>query len=223
MPQFNNKEEYEKWKAERAKEIKENPNKIKASIEPKSNRQTAKKGAINLMQKSLAKIKTMLYNWLEAFKRRQAKKSLRQQEKLQQFKNSNRKIKCPSCRNSISINAVACPKCGQPITDTARIDEIARINRTQIIIAAIIIGFILLGLLGKLLPERPESNSSRTSTGSSSPESSYSSSEAERTRKELEREEIRRKRDALQPALREGCLQGNEEACRQYKEWENMR
>lgn len=150
-------------------------------------------------------------------------KEIRQQAQLQEFKSSNRKINCTACRNSISINAVACPKCGQPITDKARLDEIARINRNQMIIVALIIGFILLVLIGKLLPERPGSQSSQTSTDSSSPSSSYSSSEAERTRKELEREEIRRKRDALQPILKEGCIQGNQEACRQYKEWEDMR
>lgn len=56
-----------------------------------------------------------------------------------------------------------------------------------------------------------------------SPSSSYTSSETDRTRKDLERDEIRRKRDALQPILREGCLQGNEEACREYKRWEDIR
>lgn len=163
MPRFKSKEEYEKWKAERAKEIKENPNKNRASVELKSDRQTAKKVAISSIQKTLAKASTMLHNWVEASKRRKAEKNLRQQAQLQKFKNSNRKMNCPSCRTSLSINAVACPKCGQPITDMARLDEIARINRNHIIIAAVIIGFILLGLLGKLLPERTVSNSSSTS------------------------------------------------------------
>lgn len=71
----------------------------------------------------------------------------RQQAQLQEFKSSNRQINCPACQTSISINAVACPKCGQPLTDTARLDEIAKRYRTQIgcgIITAVIILFILL-------------------------------------------------------------------------------
>ena len=154
----------------------------------------------------------------------ESKKEIKQQAQLRDFKNSKRKVNCPSCRTTISINALTCPKCGQPITDKERLDEIARINRNQIIIAAVVVGLLLLAFLGSLLPAKHESSSSSTtSTGSSSTESNYSSSEAERTRKELEREEIRRQRDALQPTLREGCLQGNQEACRQYKEWEDMR
>lgn len=79
---------------------------------------------------------------------------------------------------------------------------------------------------GKLSPQTNEAsskaNESPMQTKSKAP-SSYTSTDTDRTRKGLEREEIRRKRDALQPMLREGCLQGNQEACRQYKEWENIR
>lgn len=407
MPQFNSKEEYEKWKSEKAKEAKENPNRNTSTSAVKSNSKPAKSVAIVSIKKTAAVIRTLLHNWSEASKRRKAVKKIRQQEQLQKqlqrYKNSNRKMNCPSCHASISVNAVACPKCGQPITDSIWKKEILRKQNNSNVLAAIVLiptalfvcligialiipkgalksnhredistlpnpksqsvaidprliiqfeksevfqkyairersqwtlntggvnfnymftdpdspderssiemtsdqgniktlGIILKGSStlqpakltvrreerlynlirffyptlnfdelmaliraeggisydggsdsmprkkfnadsvyvgtvgpdlivgiesqGKLLSEKPESHSSQTSTDTSSPSSSYSSSEAERTRKELEREEIRRKRDALQPILRDGCLQGNQDACRQYKEWENMR
>lgn len=141
-------------------------------------------------------------------------------------------INCPSCRNKISINAQSCPKCGEPIIDTIRQEEVKRIGRRQIIIAAVIVFIILLGLLGKMLPEKSTKVYETSPTSSPtledksySPTYNYSDSpsETERTRKELEKDEIRRKRDALQPLIGEACRQGNDEACRQYKDWESLR
>jgi len=65
--------------------------------------------------------------------------------------------------------------------------------------------------------QKMESSAKRPSSSTST----YSPSDE--TRKKLEKDEIRRKRDALQPILEQGCLQGNNEACRQYKEWESLR
>jgi hypothetical protein len=115
-----------------------------------------------IVKKTIAMIVKMIHNYEAASKRRKAEKEIKQQTQLLEYKKSNRKINCPSCRNNISINAVACPKCGQPITDMARIDEIARTNMNRIIVVAVIVVFISLGLIGKLLPERPVSNSSNS-------------------------------------------------------------
>lgn len=118
--QFKSKKEYEKWKTERAREIKDNPNKIIPKTE----------------------------------------KEISQQAKLQEYKSSNRKINCPACNNSISVNAEACPKCGQPISDTSRIDGIAKSNINQIIFAVFIIVVSLFFFIGNLLSDKHESNSS---------------------------------------------------------------
>jgi hypothetical protein len=47
--------------------------------------------------------------------------------------------------------------------------------------------------------------------------------EADETRKKLERDHARAQRDAMQPMLIQMCREGNSDACRQVREWENMR
>lgn len=122
MPQFDSKEEYDKWKVEREKEIKDTPDKKTAASAAKSHSETTKSVAIASIIKTVAVIRTLLHNWASSSKRRKAIKKIRQQEqlkeKLQTYKNNKRKMNCPSCRTSISVNAVACPKCGQPMTDS---------------------------------------------------------------------------------------------------------
>jgi len=147
--------------AARMKEIKDDPNKIKNIAEE------SKKGrrpySLELFKKLLSNIKALIASWREASKQRESTKLRKQQDKLANFRASNRKIKCPSCNNSLSINAVACPKCGQPLTDIIRLNEIGRINRNQKIVATIIIVIFLLFLLGKLLPEKHDISSTQIS------------------------------------------------------------
>jgi len=155
MPKFKNHEEYQKWKAERAKEIKENPNRKTTESVAKS-QDTTKSVSIASIKKTVAAIRALLHNWSEASKRRKAAKKIRQQEQLQKqlqiYKKNNRKMNCPSCRTSISVNAVACPKCGQPITDSIWQKEILRkqsdINVLKAIVLIPIALFICLIVIG---------------------------------------------------------------------------
>ncbi len=125
-------------------------------------------------------------------------------------------INCPACRNKISINAQSCPKCGEPVTDKVRQEETDRINGYNIMIAAVVVVIILIFFLISLLPKEPHNSYD-------SPSINTSPSESERTRKELEKAELRKKMDALMPTLRAGCLAGNDEACKQVREWESLR
>jgi len=50
-----------------------------------------------------------------------------------------------------------------------------------------------------------------------------SNSDAEETRKKLERDQARAQRDAMQPMLTQMCRDGNNDACRQVREWETVR
>ncbi len=125
-------------------------------------------------------------------------------------------VTCPKCGTnfrSFTLDEIVCPKCK------------TRSGKREINIALVVIALILLVLIGLFAPshKRPDYNSSTTSTGSSTPESSYSSSETERTRKNYEQDERRRQRDALQPTIIEMCRQGNDEACREAKHWEDIR
>jgi hypothetical protein len=47
--------------------------------------------------------------------------------------------------------------------------------------------------------------------------------EADETRKKQERDHARAQRDAMQPMLIQMCRDGNNDACRQVREWENVR
>ncbi|KAF0143290.1 MAG: hypothetical protein FD156_2764 [Nitrospirae bacterium] len=142
MPEFKNHEEYQKWKAERAKETKENPNRKTMGSATKSHSETTKNVTIAPIKKAVAVIRTLFHNRSEASKQRNAVKKIRQQEQLQKqlqrYKNSNRKMNCPSCHTSISVNAVACPKCGQPITDSIWKKEILRKQNNSNVLAAIV-------------------------------------------------------------------------------------
>lgn len=106
---------------------------------------------------------------------------------------------CPKCNSEYSAILKTCPKCAREIKIT--------------LMAIIVFFLIIVGMCSKR--DSPP-------TDYSHPES-YSPSEADQLRKELEREDIRYKRDALQPTLRDACLQGNQEACREYKKWEDIR
>ncbi len=223
MARFNSKEEYEKWKAEREEEIKKNPNRKTTAANAKSPSRTV--DILADIKKTVTKISTLLHNWAEASQKRKAEKRIRQLEKLQAFKSGNKKINCAACRTSISINAVACPKCGQPLTDSARLDEVARIGRNHAMIAVVVAAFILLVLIGKMLPERPisEAERARQEAVRERKDAERATEEAERARQEYEQDERRRQLDALQPAMEEACRQGNLEACKQAKHWENIR
>lgn len=123
-------------------------------------------------------------------------------------------INCPACQNKISFNAQACPKCGEPITDSIRQKEIDRIKGTKVLWAIIaILGFFLLLWLSSISPK------SDTHT----PPSSGSNDSIERTRKELDRKEIGGKIDDLLPQLEEYCRQGNDKACKEYEELKSAR
>ena len=73
-----------------------------------------------------------------------------------------------------------------------------------------------------IINHRDTSASDNPSSSGTAPAPNYSSGYSS-DRKKVERDEIRRKLDALQPALRDYCLQGNDEACRQYEDWESLR
>jgi len=62
-----------------------------------------------------------------------------------------------------------------------------------------------------------------TDSSTSKPEKPNPIFSGDRIRGEYEQDERRRQRDALQPAIKEMCLQGNDEACRQAKHWEAIR
>lgn len=119
---------------------------------------------------------------------------------------------CPKCHSEYSAILEACPKCKEVTTGTREI---------KITLMTIIVFFLLIvGMCSKRDSAPPD----YSPAGSySPPESSYSSSEAERTRSNYEQDERRRKLDALQPSIKEMCRQGNDDACRQAKHWEDIR
>jgi len=128
------------------------------------------------------------------------------------------KIKCPLCDSDLSINAIACPKCGQPITDTVRLDEVTRINRKQFIIAVAIIGFILLAWFIHSLPEpKPESEQERESRIEREVKREMELNEEKR--KEIQRKEIERQREAMKPVLEKACAEGNDSACSMLRKY----
>lgn len=69
MPEFKNKEEYEKWKAERARELKENPKNI-----------TEHKGELKSHEgtrNALSGAKRIYHNWRESSQQRSTERELR--------------------------------------------------------------------------------------------------------------------------------------------------
>lgn len=76
-------------------------------------------------------------------------------------------IKCPTCKSSISINAQACPKCGETLTEEIRQEIIKKekesakkLRKTLVVIGVILLTIIL---LSKIFPDLSKNTSSLVS------------------------------------------------------------
>jgi Domain of unknown function (DUF4177) len=97
MPEFKNKEEYEKWKTERIKENQTYKEKQEEEIKKKENERRIKEEEDRL--------------------------------KFETTKNNVTLINCPTCSNEISVNASACPKCGEPLTEQSKNTAIEKVAK----------------------------------------------------------------------------------------------
>lgn len=139
MPQFKNREEYEKWKAEREKELEGKRRSEEELMVDKEKNDGLKDDRSHLNTKN--EVTTPVEEEIE------------EEKHFRTYFKELKLINCPTCKSKISINAEACPKCGEPITEEIRQKEIKKVKNKNITWAIIISIVILLSLLGKYLPD----------------------------------------------------------------------
>jgi ribosomal protein L7/L12 len=88
----------------------------------------------------------------------------------------------------------------------------------------LVIGAMLVIWSSVYLLNKSDTDDRTRSLETTKPASAVSSTnDADETRRRLQRDQLRRERDALQPTIGQMCQQGNNDACKQYREWEETR
>lgn len=129
------------------------------------------------------------------------------------------------------LKDVAKPKSQEAALKERSLGSLLIFPSVLLVVAILSIG-LYFSQAGRKSPEKLELTVSPPPTVSSSSDSSYPSSTSsgsgyspsteEPTRKKLELQEMRLKAATLMPTLREGCLQGNDDACKAYKDMERI-
>ena len=76
-------------------------------------------------------------------------------------------IQCPACKKQVSIEATACPKCGQPITDAVKDEAVKKEQKGKKALKGclwVVVALFVVSGLANLLMDKPEKSEQAVSS-----------------------------------------------------------